>query len=59
MNLERINEILNKKQIRDIYYNNRPVWVQEINNDVAKVGFVDNNEEKDVLIKDLYEKEFI
>ena len=59
MNLERINEILNKKQIRDIYYNNRPVWVQEINNDVAKVGFVDNNEEKDVLIKDLYDKEFI
>lgn len=56
MNLERINEILNKKQIRDIYYNNRSVWVQEINNDIAKVGFVDNNEEKNVLIKDLYEK---
>lgn len=59
MNIERINEILNKKQIRDIYYNNRPVWVQEINNDIAKVGFVDNNEEKNVSIKDLYEKEFI
>lgn len=57
MNLERVNSILNNKEKVDIYYNNRPVWIQEINynNKTAKVGFVDNFEESDVFIKDLYE----
>ena len=58
MNLERIHYILNNKQKCDIFYNERPVWIQGIDdsNDIAKVGFVDNFEEKDVYIEDLYEK---
>lgn len=55
MNFERINSILSNKEKCDIFYDERVVWIQGVNNDVAKVGFVDNFEEKDVPIKDLYE----
>lgn len=60
MNLERVNTILNQNEKSDIYYNERAVWVQEINQSeqTAKIGFVDNFEEKDVFIKDLYERNF-
>ncbi len=58
MNLERIYSILNNDEKFDIYYNERAVWVQGLdeNAETAKVGFVDNFEEKDVFIKDLYER---
>ena len=56
MELKRINSILDNKEKCDIFYGDRPVWIQEINNTTAKVGFVDNFEEKDVFIKDLYER---
>lgn len=58
MNLERITNILNNNEKFDIYYDERAVWVQGIdeNQEMAKVGFVDNFEEKDVFIKDLYER---
>lgn len=52
-----IYNIIKNKEIKDIYYNDRPVWIQEINNNIAKVGFVDNFEEKDVFVEDLYEKD--
>lgn len=57
MDIKRINHILNNKEKCDIFYNDRPVWIQGIDssNDIAKVGFIDNFEEKDVFIKDLYE----
>ena len=55
MTNNRINEILKNKQLHDIFYNNRPVWIQELQGNRAKVGFVDNNEEQDVYIEDLYE----
>lgn len=57
MNYERINYILNNDNKFDIFYDDRPVWVQELdaNNQKAKIGFVDNFEERDVFIKDLYE----
>lgn len=57
MELNRINSILSNKEKTDIFYNKRAVWIQEVNQDKAKVGFVDNFEEKDVFIKDLYERE--
>ena len=55
MDLNRINNILNNKEKCDVFYNNRSVWIQGVNDTVAKIGFIDNFEEKDVLIKDLYE----
>ena len=56
MELNRINSILSNKEKTDIFYGNRAVWIQELNQDKAKVGFVDNFDEKDVFIKDLYER---
>lgn len=59
MKLERMYTILNNDQKFDIYYDERAVWVQGINEnkEIAKVGFVDNFEEKDVYIEDLYEND--
>ncbi len=56
MNRNRIYEIMKNKEIRDVYYQDRPVWVQEVNNDVAKVGFMDGRSEIDVPIADLSER---
>ena len=58
MDVKRIHYILDNKQKCDVFYDERPVWIQGIDdyNDIAKVGFVDNFEEKDVYIEDLYEK---
>ncbi len=56
MNLDRIHSILNNKEKSDVFYDERPVWIQGINDDMAKVGFIDNFEEKDVYIQDLYER---
>lgn len=57
MNLERLHNMLNTKEIIDVYYNERPVWVQEIHDNIATVSFIDNFEEKEVYIEDLYEND--
>ena len=59
MDLQRVHTILNNKEKSDVFYDERPVWIQGVdeNSDIAKVGFVDNFEEKDVYIEDLYEKD--
>ena len=55
MNFSKVQEILNNKEKVDIFYDDRPVWIQSTNHNVAKVGFIDNFEERDVFIEDLYE----
>ena len=55
MDIDRVQAILNNKEKREIFYDDRPVWIQELAQDRAKVGFVDNFEEKDVNISDLKE----
>jgi H-type small acid-soluble spore protein len=59
MDLNRIHYILDNTEKCDVFYNDRPVWIQGINetNSIAKVGFIDNFEEKDVFIDDLYEQD--
>ena len=57
MELHRINSILSNKEKTDIFYDKRAVWIQELNEDKAKIGFIDNFEEKDVFIKDLYKRQ--
>ncbi len=56
MKLSRVQDILNNKEKVDIFYDDRPVWIQGIDDDIAKVGFIDNFEERDVFIEDLYER---
>lgn len=56
MNKKRVCEILKSKEKYNVFYDNRPVWIQEIDgNNIAKIGFVDKVEERDVYLKDLYE----
>ena len=55
MKLSRVREVLYNKEKVDIFYDERPVWIQSTNDNIAKVGFIDNFEERDVFIEDLYE----
>ena len=57
MDFNRVQTILNNKEKIDIFYEDRPIWIQELSQDKAKIGFVDNFEERDVFIKDLYERD--
>ena len=57
MDLKRVHYILDNKEKSDIFYNERPVWIQGVNQHVAKVGFIDKFKKKDVYIEDLYEKD--
>ena len=56
MDIKRINSILSNDEKFDVFYHERPVWIQGVSNSIAKIGFVDNFEEMDVNISDLYEK---
>ena len=58
MDINRVNEILSNDEKFDVFYQDRMVWIQGVdnNNVMAKVGFVDNFEERDVFIDDLYER---
>lgn len=55
MNIQRINEILKNKEKCDVLYKNKPVWIQELNDNIAKIGFIDGSGDKDVYIEDLHE----
>lgn len=57
MTLKRINNILSTDEKIDVFYKNRPVWIQSISSKdkIAKIGYVDNFAEDDVDISDLYE----
>lgn len=55
MNIQRINEILKNKEKCDVYYGDKLVWIQEVNENRAMIGFIDGSEEKNVNINDLYE----
>ena len=57
MDRQKINEILNNNIINEVFYNEKPIWIQEVENDIAKIGFLDGSQEKNVYITDLYEKE--
>lgn len=55
MTNQRICEILKNKEIKEIYYDDKPIWIQELNGNKAKVGFLDSDLTQDLYIKDLYE----
>ena len=58
MDITRVNDILSNDKKYDVFYQNRLVWIQGVDNknSMAKIGFVDTFEEKDVFIDDLYER---
>ena len=56
MTKKRAFEIFYSKEIKDIYFNDNPIWIQEINNNKAKVGFLDSKDTKDIYINEIYER---
>ena len=56
MNIARVNEILGNKEKCDVFYEDKLVWIQQVVNEVAKVGFIDGSEDMDVSVEDLYEE---
>lgn len=56
MTNKRVSEILRSKDIKEIYYNEEPVWIQELHSNKVTVGFMNSNDTKDLYVDDLYEK---
>lgn len=56
MDVQRVRDILKNKEKCDVFYEDNPVWIQELKNTTAKVGYIDGSGDKDVFIKDLYER---
>jgi len=56
MNTKRIFEIVKNKDIHEVYYEDKPVWIQEVKDNIARIGFLDGSGEKNVYIEDLYEE---
>ena len=48
---------MKNQSLNEVFYNEKPVWIQEVHDDIAKVGFLDGSREKDVYIEDLYESD--
>jgi len=57
MTKQRIFQVLKEQQSHDILYDEKPVWIQEVRDNIATIGFLDGSHEKDIYIEDLYEKE--
>ena len=55
MNNKRLHDILNQNGIKELFYKNKPVWVQEVHDDVVRIGFLDGSKEQDINIQDLHE----
>lgn len=55
MDCKRAFEIVTHREICDVYYKNHPVWIQEIENHIAKIGFMDGMAEQEVPLEELYE----
>ena len=53
---KRLNAILKSKEISEIYYDERPVWVQEVNGNIATVGFINSDKPQDLYVEELNEK---
>lgn len=55
MDIKRIHEILNNKEKCDVFYEDNPVWIQELRGNIAKIGFIYGSGDKDVYVEELYE----
>lgn len=56
MTTKRASDILKNKKIHEVYYNDEPIWIQELHNDKVKIGFLKSNTIKDIYVDELYEK---
>ena len=49
MNKKRVYEILKSKEKYDVFYDNRPVWIQEVENKEVDVDEVRSTEPTDTI----------
>lgn len=57
MDKQRIFKVMQNQYQHDILYDERPVWIQEVHDNIATVGFLDGARDKDIYIEDLYERD--
>ncbi len=57
MNEQRLTEILRSNKPMDVFYEEKPVWIQAVHGNTVTVGFMDSSTPKDVFIEDLYEND--
>ena len=57
MDKKRIFDIMQEQSMHNVLYDEKPVWIQEMHDNIATIGFLDGTKEKDVYIEDLYEKD--
>lgn len=56
MDYSRAREIYKQNNVVDVFYENEPVWIQEIKDNIATIGYVNKNTVQDVYLEDLYER---
>ena len=39
MDLKKINSILNNSNKEEVFYNDRPCWIQSVDSNIAKIRF--------------------
>ena len=57
MNEQRLTEILRSNKPLDVFYNEKPVWIQAVKGNLVTIGFMDSPKTKDVFMEDLYEND--
>jgi len=57
MLVDRAREIMESKGVIEVLYQGHPVWIEQIEQDTAKVRFLDNNHHLNVPINMLAESE--
>lgn len=57
MQSERAEEIMNSKGVIEVLYNNKPVWIQNVNpvNNISEVKILDTDEKISVPVEKLTE----
>ena len=57
MNEQRLTEILRSNKPLDVFYNEKPVWIQAVHGNTVTIGFMDGTKSQDVFVEDLYESD--
>ncbi|NLU48464.1 MAG: H-type small acid-soluble spore protein [Syntrophomonadaceae bacterium] len=57
MLVDRAREIMESKGVIEVFYQGHPVWIEQIEQDTARIRMLDNNQQLNVPIKMLAESE--
>ena len=57
MLVDRAREIMESKGVTEVFYQGHPVWIEQIEQDTARIRMLDNNQQLNVPINMLAESE--